>query len=248
MIDRFTAARYKIERAEKHIAELAAIIAALPDTYASTVEPNEKGGETIKYFAPNVPKIAAEMAVIIGDAIHNLRVAVEYAYLGAVERHAVSELDSYTKFPTGETRKNVEDALKNREIDVLCPRLFDRIVSDIKPYVVGGNCLLKFLHDLDVSDKHWLLTPLMSVSVIKDIVVENENGEIITGDTFPIPGDGTFFFDFGPGCKVKDKGKITVNVVFAEIEIAMLKGVPVIGDLKDLTKSAKNVVERLGTL
>ena len=245
MFDRFAAARLKIERAEKHIADLGYIVSALPDTYTSTVEPNEAGGETIKYFAPNVPKISADMALLIGDAIHNLRVGIEYAYLGAVERHAPSALDSHTKFPARKIEKDVKDALINRKIDILAPKLFDRIVSDIKPYEVGGNNLIKYLHDLDVSDKHWLLTPLMSVTVITGIAVQNEKGELTRGNTFPIPGDGVFFFDFGPGCKVKDKGKITVEVVFANIDIPLLQGVPVMGDLRDLTKVASHVIERL---
>ncbi len=81
--------------------------------------------------------------------------------------------------------------IMGRKIDVLSPKLFDRIVSEIKPYVVGGNCLVKFLHDLDVSDKHWLLIPLMRVGWINGIVVEDEKGQITLGNTFPIPGDGT---------------------------------------------------------
>jgi hypothetical protein len=245
MFDRFAAARLKIERAEKHIADLRAIVSALPDTYTSTVEPNEAGGETIKYLAPNVPKISGDMALLIGDAIHNLRVGIEYAYLGAVERHAPAALDCHTKFPARQTEKDVKDALKNRKIDVLSPKLFDRIVSDIKPYEIGGNNLIKYLHDLDVSDKHWLLTPLMNVTVITGIVVQNEKGELERGNTLPIPGDGVFFFDFRPGCKVKDKGRITVEVVFANIDIPLLQNVPVLGDLKDLTKVASYTVERL---
>jgi hypothetical protein len=244
-MDRFAAATLKIERANKHIADLDAIISALPEAYISTIEPNEKGGETIKYFAPDVSKITADMAVIIGDAIHNLRAAVEYAYLGAVERHAPSVLDKYTKFPIGKTRKDVECALKNRKIDILSPKLFDRILSDIEPSE-DRNCLVVFLHDLDVSDKHWLLTPLLQLSWVHDIIVQNENGEIVTGDTFPIPGAGTFFFDFGPGCKVKDKGKITLDVVFNNF--FLLKGMSITSDLKDFAKIANYIIDRLSTI
>ena len=119
MLDRFAAARLKIERAEKHIADLGAIVTALPDAYASTVEPNEKLGQTIKYIAPDSPKIAADMALIIGDALHNLRTAIDYAYLGAVQKRACSAFDSWTTLPVGETRKDVESRLKERKIDVL---------------------------------------------------------------------------------------------------------------------------------
>src|ERR1700756_1655253 len=176
MIDRFAAARLKIERANKHIADLDRIVSALPDAYVSTIEPNEKLGQTVKYTPPDVTKIAAEMGVIIGDAIHNLRTAIDYAYVGVIQKHVPSTLDRYTTFPTGETREDVENRLKGRTIDVLNPKLFNWIVNNVKPYVVGGNCLVKMLHDLDVSDKHWLLIPLMRVATITDIVVEDEQG------------------------------------------------------------------------
>jgi|SRR5882762_2460699 len=246
MLNRFAAAQLKIERANKHIADLEAIIAPLPDAYTSVVETNAGGGESIKYLAPNIPKLAATIALLTGDAVHNLRVAIEYAYLGAVEKHAPSVLDRYTKFPTGQTRKEVEDALKNRKIDVHCPELFNRIVSNIKPYIDDGHCLVRFIHQLDVSDKHWLLIPLLRTSWVSDIVVQNEKGEIITGESHSIPGEETFFFDFRPGWKVKDKGKITVEVVFNDFDL--LKGMPILSDLKDFSKMAHHVVDTLDSI
>lgn len=249
MFDRFAAAGLKIERANKHITDLEAIVLALPDAYASTIESNVGGGQTVKYTAPlNLPQRAAQMALIIGDAIHNLRVSVEYAYLGAVERHAPSVLDSYTKFPTGQTRKNVEDALKNRKLDVLSPKLFQRVVSDIKPYEVGGNCLVKILHDLDISDKHWLLTPLMRVATVTDVVVEDEIGHPVTSNTWPIYGDGPYFIDFGPRHKVKNKGKLSIDVVFDDSEFPLLDGISVMDDLKDFSKIAAYVIQALDSI
>jgi len=174
MLDRFVAAKLKIERANKHIGDRGAIVSALPDAYVSSIEINERLGQTIKYTPPDVTKIAADMAVIIGDALHNLRTAIDYAYVGAIQKHAPSVLDTYTKFPTGETREEVENRLKGRKIDVLSPKLSNWIVTNVKPHIVGGNCLVKMLHDLDVSDKHWLLIPMMRVATITDIVVEDE--------------------------------------------------------------------------
>lgn len=248
MFDRFTAAMLKIERADKHIAELGVLVSRLPETYCSIIEPNVGGGQTLKYFPPDTTKIASEMALIIGDAIHNLRVSAEYAYIGAVERHAPSVCDRHTKFPTGETRKDVEDALTNRKINVLSPKLFDRIVTNIKPYVVGGNCLAKMLHDLDVSDKHWLLTPLMRVAEIRDIVVEDETGHPVMGNTYPIRGDGPYYLDFRPEHKLKNKGKLTVDVVFDEIHIPLLKGMSVMSDLDAFKKTSVYIVKTLESL
>jgi hypothetical protein len=245
MVDRFDAARFKIERANKHIVDVGRIVSALPNAYVSTIEPNVGGGQTVKYVPPDVAEIGVTMALIIGDAIHNLRVAMEYAYLGAIARHAPSVLDSHTKFPTGETRKNVGDALRSRKINVLGPKLFDGILTQIRPYVDGGNCLVKMLHDLDISDKHWLLIPTMRVATISGIIVENDKGQTVTGDTYPIRGDGPYFIDFGPNHKVKDKGKLTLDVVFDEIDIPLLKSMPVMDDLETFSKTAVHVVQVL---
>jgi hypothetical protein len=247
-MDRFSAARLKLERANNHIADLGAIVSALPDAYASTIETTEKLGQTVKYSPPDVTKIAADMAVIIGDAVHNLRVAVEYAYIGAVERHAPSVCDKHTKFPTGNTREEVENRLKGRKIDVLSPKLFNWILTGLKPYVVEGNCLAKMLHDLDVSDKHWLLIPLMRVATITDIIVEDEKGCTVSGNTYPIEGNGPYHVDFLPTCKVKHKGKLTVDIVFDEINIPLLRGMSVMSDLDAFAKTAAYIVRTLDSL
>ena len=56
------------------------------------------------------------------------------------------------------------------------------------------------------------------------------------------------FFDFGPGCKVKDKGKITVDVVFDDIDIPLLKGMPVMSDLDAFYKTAVHIIQTLNSL
>jgi hypothetical protein len=99
---------------------------------------------------------------------------------------------------------------------------------------------------LDVSDKHWLLIPLMRVSQVRGIVVQNEKGEIVPGDSLPMSGEGTYFFDFGPGCKVKNEGKIAVEVVFNDFDL--LKGMPVLSDLRDFTKIVNYIVDRLNAV
>ena len=126
--------------------------------------------------------------------------------------------------------------------------MFDRVVSDIKPYETGGNCLVTILHDLDVSDKHWLLTPLMRVASVRDVIVEDEKGNLVTGHTWPVHGDGPYYVDFGPTHKVKDRGRITLDVVFDEGKNSLLSGISVVGDLKDFSKTAAYIVQALDNI
>jgi hypothetical protein len=247
-MDRFLAARLKVEWAKKHILDVGKIVSALPDAYVSTIEPNVHGGQSVKYVRPDVGEIGVTMALTVGDAIHNLRVAMEYAYLGAIEKHIPTLLKRQPPFPTGETREKVEERLKKRKIDILGPKLFDGILARVKPYVEGGNCLIKMLHDLDVSDKHWLLIPVVRVATISDIIVEDEEGRTVTGNTYPIHGDGPYFINFGPKHKVKDKGKLTLEVVFDEINIPLLENMPVMSDLEDFSKTATYVIQVLESI
>jgi hypothetical protein len=249
MFDRFAAARHKIERANKHIADLEKVIFTLQNSYVATVERHESiRAQVIIYAIPDVPELGAAMALVIGDALHNLRTAIDYAYCGAIERHASTALDSYTKFPTAETREEVENRLRGRKIDILCPKLFERIATDIKPYTVGGNCLIKMLHDLDISDKHWLLIPVTRAVDARGIVVEDENGTLDTRDTNFVTGSGPYTVCLPLEYTIKDKGKLSIEVVFDDIEIGLLKGMPVMDDLKTFSKLSIHLVQVLDSI
>ncbi len=183
MIDRLTAARRRVERANRHIAHLEKIVASLPDLDIATVERDVSSGyQIVKHSIPGAEKIAIEMALVLGDAIHNLRVGMEYAYLGAIERHAPSILDGNTKFPARyETRQDLESALRGRKVDILAPRLFDVLINQIKPYKVGGNEFFFRLHELEISDKHWLLVPVTNYAAVAGIIVEDKKGHALSG-------------------------------------------------------------------
>ena len=247
MVDRFDAARLKLKRANKHIADVEEIVLGLPNAYRSAIEQDEKTGlNVIRYYPPDTEKLASELALIIGDAIHNLRTAIEYAYLGVVERRAPAAFDDKTKFPVRETKAFVENALKGRKIDVLCPALFKWIVAEVKPYrTEDGNIVVTCLHDFDVSDKHWLLTPMLQVFDATGIILEDENGREITGNTHSITVEGTgpYWIAFSRKFKVKDHGKVSPTVVFNERN--PFQGSTVLDTLSDFSKMAKYIVEIL---
>jgi hypothetical protein len=242
-IDRFTAAKLKVERADKHISDLDKIIDSLPDLDVSTVDRDRDfGHQILKHALPNAEKIAIDMAVIIGDAVHNLRVAIEYAYLGAFERHGLS-VDKKVTFPIRETRRELEAALGGRNIQTRAPRLFHVMVSHIKSYNVGGNDLFAMLHKLDLSDKHHLLIPLTNYVGVNGIVVEDETGQEVSGNSLGIQGFGPYFFIFSAKCNIQNKGKLTVKVVFSNQSI--LDGSPVSGILKNFSTLTLNTIKAL---
>jgi hypothetical protein len=138
----FHGARLKVDRANKHIEEIDRNIRNLsdPDTHTVTagVDPHT-GQKLIHYDIPqNIP---TNLALVIGDAVHNLRTALDYAWLQTIERVVPSAVSDFAKFPIYPSLKVLEAALKGRKIDTVSPRLYELIVSHLKPYGGGDHSL-----------------------------------------------------------------------------------------------------------
>ena len=137
-------ARLKIERAEKHIADLQGIVGSLKDRYVSVVKMNPEGGESVFYTkCPDLKKILAEIGLIAGDAAHNLRVSLDYTWI-AVRKHLGLPINKYSKFPFGETPKTLDGLLKNGQIESTSPALYKWVLSDVKPYDGGTGPSMVF--------------------------------------------------------------------------------------------------------
>jgi len=206
----------KVDRAKKHIADIRAAIQDLQNSYASTVEQNSKTGVvSLKYDSPRASGIVKEIALIFGDAVHNLRTALDYVWVAAM-LHINPAVDiRHLKFPFRNSLQELDAALTGRQINITSPRLFDGMRTDIKPYS-GGNDSIWRLHNLDISDKHLLLTPVISYSSISDGRVKDERGRPHELHTFGIRGDGPFYVDMFPGYQVEEHGHISVGVLFDE--------------------------------
>jgi hypothetical protein len=215
----FTEARLKLDRANKHIADVDAVVAGLPTAYAASIEKNPETGQSfIKHALPHdgIP-IRQNLGLIIGDAIHNLKTALDFSWIETIQRLAPSAMSKFAKFPVYESRKLLEDALRGREIHIASVRLYDLIVSGIQPYD-GGNDSIWAIHRLDIQDKHHLLIPLINLASVKGIEFEDDAGNIVRGVSWttqqpgplfiPVPIHGQFH--------IKKKGHVAVAVVFKE--------------------------------
>jgi hypothetical protein len=239
----FRHARLKIQRADKHISDVAMVVASLPDTYSTEVETDfETGKETLKYGYVGTETVGEQIALISGDAIHNLRSSLDHAWIGTLQKHIPSAADNFSKFPVRKLRKEVEAILRGRKIDAACPSLYKLIVSDIKPYL-GGNDNIHHLHELDISDKHLALIPFIHYTAIRDITFKNkETGEIIRGDTWADTRRPPHFVDLPEGnWHVEDKGQLSVEVLFGDTN--PLKGFEILDSLQFLSKMCLNIVQ-----
>jgi hypothetical protein len=235
-------ARLKVKRAKKHIADFAAAIVALEDTCTATIEDQAQGGQSLKHEIPDAANALDDLALIAGDAIHNLRTALDFAWYSTISRCLPDKLSDKSKFPVRKTRQDLEGALHGIEIDTRLPRLFECMVTQVQPYEGADNPLIRTLHDLDISDKHVLLLSIDPFTTADGIVVRDADGKLHRGATMGSIGR-QFFLDFYPGFQVEEKGKLSIAVTFPEAGI--FKSIPAEGLLSSFSNFTGCVVELL---
>jgi hypothetical protein len=241
LLSQYAQARLKITRADNHIAKANVIISSLPDLYTLNIVDDPSGKQAVKYDLHNSVKIATDLALVVGDALHNLRTALDYAWIATIAKHAPSVLTDRTKFPIYPTCKELKGALNGVNIDSLAPELYKLIVDRIKPYQ-SGNDAIYTLHRLDISDKHHLLIPLMSIATIEGIVLEDDKGNIQKCGVWAFTRPGPYFVDLEGKWQIKDKGKLQTTVVFKDESI---EGQEVSGLLFSISIATINVLNFL---
>ncbi len=211
----YEGARLKIERANHHIANLNARMEAFRNSNVATVEINpDAGNEAIKHDFTDKSAVP-ELALIAGDAIHNLKCALDYSWLETVAKLVPSAVSKFAKFPVYRTRDEVEAALRNRQVDVCSPALFDLVMSKIQPYD-GGNFAIWPVHKLDIRDKHRLLIPVIQYSSIDGIETENQRTREISknGWTWGTNQGPPLFVPMPIDIHVRNTGKVSTSVMF----------------------------------
>ena len=99
-----------------------------------------------------------QFSPIIGDAIHNLRDALDLAVSVLMRNAGLPDANVY--FPTGKTfdafQKAVSGGPKKPKFP---PKLVAVLQSRIQPYFGGHGHYIRTLHDLAIADKHRLIVP-----------------------------------------------------------------------------------------
>lgn len=152
--DRLRGPRLKIERADEHIRELETAIKRFHESnpYEIVREVNAKTGD-LEYWVRLRALPPARLASITGDAIHNLRSALDLLWCQLVEARGKTVAQSDT-FVISASRNKFEAAFKG--VKQRIPGPARATIDALKPYD-GGHDGLWRLHQLDVIDKHRLL-------------------------------------------------------------------------------------------
>ncbi|HWZ42918.1 MAG TPA: hypothetical protein VNW97_05555 [Candidatus Saccharimonadales bacterium] len=144
----------KIQRAEKHIGELHGVLGAFIKSkpYVISTESNPQSGKFL-CEVKEAKEIPAEVALIAGDVLQNLRTALDYLAHALIQANG-GTVTKYTSFPIFDDPTKYQagfigkvEGMRQEPID---------IISAIKPYKGGDNVLWR-LHRLNNIDKHRLL-------------------------------------------------------------------------------------------
>jgi hypothetical protein len=185
----------------KHIHDLNELLAsfAKSDFYSVSIEMHERSNHVrIDIDRSGFPSIDA--ALIIGDALHNLKSALDMLYYQAMH-DTTGVTDPRTRFPVRDEREEliaaIKGGLKKKALtdDPNALKIRDLIVDVVKPYK-AGNYPLWALHDLNIRDKHQLLVPIFDLMRFTNICLEDDEGEFFAeyitdySHRFKIPRDG----------------------------------------------------------
>ncbi len=162
MIAPFEASKLKLERSAEHLQELersaATYLSEKPCAIVVEQFPGMEAMKTQSWNAQIRKPVPMKLAALVGDVIHNLRSALDLLVCDLVKINGQNVANVY--FPFCPSEKHLSDAIRDRKIfragsDVV------RLIESMKPYK-GGNIALRAIHDLDVTDKHQALLPVLS--------------------------------------------------------------------------------------
>lgn len=144
------------------------------DFYAMTIEHDAERGTNFLWVQIDASRFPLEDAALtIGDALHNLRSALDHLWHRVVLACGGTPTN-WTRFPIGNAGDSLiaalNGALEKKQITV---PIVQFLLETIKSYQ-GGNPLLWGLHDLNIRDKHEILVPMLKLVGFFDVSLEDD--------------------------------------------------------------------------
>ena len=241
--ERLSLIRVKVERAKQHLRDLEvardSFIKSKP--YRIESKPDPQTGYNVFYIT-DLQATPAEIGLVAGDVIHNLRSALDHLAYQLVYVSGATH-SKQTSFPIWDDATEYK-AQRARRVQGMAQSAIDAIDAT-EPYQGGKGAGLWCLHYLDIADKHHalLITPIN-----------------LTGASFVIPGfwerdykgvGGVSFPDFGKSLEDGDviatrepnRGddmNFTLDIAFTKPEV--IEGKPVIETLQRLVHLVDNLI------
>jgi hypothetical protein len=246
----FGHAMLKVERANKHISDFEQRLRTSSNRYGPRFYIDVDTGEKFLHYGLDDLHLRADLALITGDAIHNLRSALDIAWVDTVNKVGKPSSESrHRKFPIAPDKpmKWLESVLSENTGIEPNSKIFDFMVNDVKCYK-GGDSDILTLHELDINDKHILLIPMVAATGIIGIELENEDGSIDVLDIvltrFNAPGiSATYRHPVGFETKLKNHGEVRFEITFGEGTSA--EKLEIVPTLKRFSRRVWEIIRRL---
>lgn len=217
----FHGAKLKIVRANEHINDLYVQAREFADTdpYSILVENNPETGDSMLKISMD-QAAPDKMLLTIGDAIHNLRSALDFA-MSDIEFDTLGIRDPHTHFPIRPTRDELVNAIDGglKKKGQWAPKtVLDFIVDSIQPYERGIGEPIWSLNALDIEDKHRLLIAKKDITHVRTIHCKDGRGEhfMVTEWAMIHPRVSVYPCIGRKNVEITDKGKASFGVVFGD--------------------------------
>jgi hypothetical protein len=257
METRFRDARLKIGRARAHIADIEAWLRDVNQSNSDIARTHKEaaaGSNAETLWIKRPASFLLSPALVAGDAIHNLRAALDIIAWTIVYAGGKDDPNS-SSFPLYE-----ENALRSspqyRLIATAIPEIAPIIFNFVRDYKADDSCLLWALNQLDRIDKHRLLIHTLTQSSSRMIAIrkehENDPPPAEPGAIYSIPqevidGVPEMKQELTPGSKAylhnQVNGYPTVDIRFGKGEI--LDSQPIIPTLHQLAEVVTKLVDEL---
>lgn len=221
--------RAKVENARDHISRV-----------QSTFEEHWNAGPQVRVtslldattynFGSGQP-VPKKVQMAAGDAIHNLRSALDIMAGDVVQASGQSRKGVYFPFAGGAAE--LDGQIKQKQFHRAAPEAIN-LLKSLEPYK-GGNIALRALHDLDVTDKHNFIIPSAQAHQMN---IEGP-GFRLQGCTFGGNAVDISLDDRASGeVTPLNISKVTPKLMFAHnVPLAGQEVIPTLHSLADLTLS-----------
>ncbi len=153
----------KLNWAAKHVAELNEFLSKTRP-FPLVLKTNTETGERTLGCEKN-DRVVNHVALLCGDAIHNIRSALDHAYWEIVSPRCQTRGDLVNvQFPFSQKADRLDKTIQQRKGHYAGTGFYCAL-KGLAPYGdLGGNVPLFLIYDLDVIDKHKLLLPAIDES------------------------------------------------------------------------------------
>ncbi|HEY8580916.1 MAG TPA: hypothetical protein VIL72_13585, partial [Beijerinckiaceae bacterium] len=181
---------------------------------------------------------------ILGDALHNLRAALDHAYCALVIANE-GTVGEYCRFPFSKNgdMKSLEGSLKGHEKKGCAPsqKIIALILNEIEPFPGKKGSDLCDLHALDIADKHLDLLPTEQHTAVSDLTFST--GSSIRGLTLLTSNAPAIAFAPGTGLSPHNQNKVAFDICFGGG--TAFEGKPILPILKRLHTLVVDTLQKL---